>query len=396
MFKLENLRKETKNGWTYLLCDFNVTETESPFNEKTMWVAVEEQNGDMLSDAVYDSFVLVPLILGMYYKQDVHVCGGISQRLYHNITHYIMNIFDRFSDRTQPVKFTVDKFAKIEDRVSEIIGTGISCGVDSLTTIYDNYVTVENPDFRINGLFFVNSGTHGNFENPESRQRWLDRTALNQKAADELGLPMYLIDSNFHAFTHKIDEQMIGYLAIYSCVLALQKYIKRYITSSNLSYEEIAKFYKQSRDFDLAEYCESYMPHLISTECFELVIDGCQYTRAEKIERISEWELAKKYLNVCIKPVNHGHNCSDCLKCMWTLVPLEAMGKLDNFKNVFDIDVYNRRSFKWKCWYLAHYGKDSMATSIMEYCKKKGMKLPPILIAKPRTFMGRVKGKIKS
>ena len=61
MFIIKNMRKEIKKGWAYLKCDFEVTEIESPFEEKTMWIAVEEKNEDMLSDDVYDAFVLVPL-----------------------------------------------------------------------------------------------------------------------------------------------------------------------------------------------------------------------------------------------------------------------------------------------------------------------------------------------
>ena len=114
MFKLSNLKKFTKDNWTYLSCDFDVTEIKNPFQEKTMWVAVEEKNADMLADNVYDPFVLVPVILGMYYKQNVHIDGNISPRLYHNMQHYLMNIFDRFSDRTAPVKFTVNGFDTVK------------------------------------------------------------------------------------------------------------------------------------------------------------------------------------------------------------------------------------------------------------------------------------------
>lgn len=402
MFNLTNLKKFTKDSWTYLSCDFNVTGIQSPFQEKTMWVAVEEKNEDMLADNVYDPFVLVPVILGMYYKQDVHIDGNISPRLYHNMQHYLMNIFDRFSDQTSPIKFTVKGFdtVKTSSGGGTLIGTGISCGVDSLVTIYDNFLKEDDPNFKINSLFFVNCGTCGDYEDEKSHQKYWDRVALNKTGADELGLPMYLINSNYHAFTHKIDEEKIGYLAIYSCILSLQKYIKRYYTSSNLSYDEIAEFNRISRDFDIAEYCESFMPHLISTECFELVIDGCQYTRAEKTERISDWEFAQKHLNVCVPAADKGHNCSCCNKCMWTLIPLEAMGKLEKFKTVFNIDVYKKNAFVWKCSFLAHYGKDSMETSIIRYAKDRRMKLPPKPVAKAVTFarkcLRHIQNKIKN
>lgn len=414
MFTISNLRKESHEGWTYLKCDFTVTEIESPFEEKTIWVAVEDKNADMLSDELYDPFVLVPTILGMYYRQAVHIAGNISPRLYHNVTHYLMKIFENFSDYTSAIAFTVDGTHPMGGQRGNLIGTGISCGVDSLLTIYDNFEKTDDTDFKLNSLFFVNCGTHGDYENSASRQLWIDRAALNKRAADALGLPMYLIDSNYHAFTHKIGEQKIGYLAIYSCVLSLQKCIRRYLTSSNLSYDEIADCRKLSRDFDIAEYCESYMPHLISTERFELVIDGCQYTRAQKTERISDWSIAQKYLNVCVSPKaeDHGANCSCCHKCMWTLIPLEAMGKLDKFNNVFDIDIYYQNADRYKNQFVFDYGKDAMESSIVNYCKEKGMHMPSYHQAKAterrkvfwsrvmhsywngRAFLGRTKQKI--
>ena len=73
MFTIKNMRKETENGWTSLKCDFEVTGMTSPFAEKEIWIAVENKNANMLTDEVYDPFVLVPLILGMKYGQDVRI-----------------------------------------------------------------------------------------------------------------------------------------------------------------------------------------------------------------------------------------------------------------------------------------------------------------------------------
>lgn len=288
-----------------------------------------------------------------------------------------MNIFDRFSDHTSPVRFTVNGFDTVE-QVGNLIGTGISCGVDSFTTIYDNYINETDSNFRINSLFFFNSGTHGDFEDAASHKKFRDRVALNKTGADELGLPMYLVNSNYHAFTHKIGEQKIGYLAIYSCVLSLQRYIKRYYSSSNFSYDEVARFSKLTRDLDIAEYSESFLLHLISTENFELVSDGCQYERPVKTERISEWDFAQRHLNVCVSKKADGvHNCSCCKKCARTLLALEAMGKLEQFKEVFDLDVWRKNAFRWKCWFLANYGRDGMGTTLIDYARGHGIKLPP-------------------
>lgn len=382
MFRLSNLKKFTKDGWSYLSCDFSVTGIENPFEEKTMWVAVEEENGDMLADNVYDPFVLVPVNLGMYYKQDVHIDGNVSPRLYHNVQHYLMNIFDRFSDHTSPIRFTVDGFDTVE-QVGGLIGTGISCGVDSCMTIYDNFINETDPNFRINSLFFTNSGTHGDFEDEASQRKFLDRAALNKTAAEELGLPMYLVNSNYHAFTRKNAAHKRSYLAIYSCALSLQRYVRRYYISSIYSYDEIARFTKLSRDHDIAEYCESFMLPLVSTENFELVIDGCQYTRGEKVERISDWDFAQRHLNVCVSSkAEDAYNCSHCSKCAYTLFAIEAIGKLDQFKEVFDLDVWRENVFFWKYRFLTRYGESGFATSLIDFAREHGMKLPPKWMAR--------------
>lgn len=375
MFKLSNIRKENRGEWTYLRCDFKVIGMENPFQEEEIFIAVESKNEDMLSEKVYDPFILVPLMLGMFYGQDLEIEGNISPRLYHNIKHYLISIFDNFSVHTKKINFTVKGFDIVEDSDIKLIGTGISCGVDSFTTIYDNYIKENNPDYKINSLFFNNSGTHGAYSET-SRRLWLDRAKMNQQAAEELGLPLYLIDSNFHAFTRKFGQQKIGYLAIYSCALAVQKYVHRYLTASNFSYDEVAEFTIKSKDFDIAEYSETYMAHLISTEKFELVIDGCQYSRGEKVERIADWSIAKKYLNVCRSPIDHGKNCSDCYKCMWTLIPLEAIGKLDNFEKVFDLNKYRKKARKWKSIFLGEEDKKAMETIVIRHARKHNLKLP--------------------
>lgn len=390
MFIIKNLRKKKKDGWTYLTVDFDVKGMKSPFEEKTMWFAVENKNADMLTDDVYDAFVLVPLYLGMHYHQDVHIEGKISPLLYHDITHYLMNIFDDFSDYTKPVKFTVDGFKVAKKGPVDLVGTSISCGVDSFTTIYDNYIEETNETLKINSLFLANCGTHGDFEDERTRDIWLERAKMNQAAADELGLPIFLIDSNLHAFTHKVSEQRVGFLAIYSCIICLERYVRRYLCSSALSYDDMKRFYRQSRDMDMAEYAESYLVPLISTERLQMVSDGCQYTREKKTERISDWELAQEYLNVCINPGESVKNCSQCHKCMRTLLALEAMGKLDKFEKVFDLRKYQKRKDFYKRKFVYEYNKEAFSATIIDYLRHHNISVPSRLVAYPVVFSDKV------
>ena len=113
-----------------------------------------------------------------------------------------------------------------------MVGTGISCGIDSLCTIYDHLEKEDDPEFRINSLFLFNCGTHGDFENPETQKLYERRYEMNKKAANDMGLPVYQVSSNLHAFTHRIGELKVGHFALWSCALAFEKVIRKYCIPS--------------------------------------------------------------------------------------------------------------------------------------------------------------------
>ena len=375
---ISGLRKESAGGWTKLVADITYSGGGVlPSNEPVIWLAVKDENAHMLADDVYDAFVLVPLYMAMYMKADLYIHGKMSKRLYKNIVNYLQRILCDFSPDLSRVNVSVDGFAEASGEQT-IIGTGISCGVDSLTTIYDRYVMEDDPDYRVNGLFFFNYGSCGDY-GEAARRLWMERYRLNKSAADELGLPVYLVDSNLHAFTHtkELGGTQAGYFANWSIILGLGCAIKKYYTSSCYSYSQMMEFGRRKRGSDFAEYSEAYSVPLIRTERLELIIDGCQYERSMKTEHIADWEIARKHLNVCVSPVKGAHNCSKCHKCMTTIMPLEAIGKLDNFAGVFDLETYRRHAFRGKCERVAgNFFEVDNDPSLARFLTAHGMRLP--------------------
>ena len=69
----------------------------------------DTQDKAMLSRS-YDAFLLIPLYIAMSYKQDLHICGKVSKRLYHNIMSYVQTILCDFSDKLSRVNVIVDGF----------------------------------------------------------------------------------------------------------------------------------------------------------------------------------------------------------------------------------------------------------------------------------------------
>ncbi len=394
MFAIRNLRREKKSGWTYLKVDLDVTETENPFTEDTVWFAIRNKDADMLTDDVYDAFVPFALYLGMFYHQDVHVEGKMSPRLYHNLTHYVMTIFDNFSKHTQRVKLIVDGFREAKKGKKDLIGANFSCGVDSLNTVYSNFIETDDKRFKLNSLFFFNCGQNGYFGEERTKKLWLNRIKMHHEAEKLLGLPTYYIDSNLHAFySRELPISHIGYVSLLCCALSVQRYVRRYLFANNLSYDEILEGGLDYRDKDLFEYSESYILHLFSTERVEFVIDGCEFTRAEKLERLCDWEVALRGLDVCWNPDENGHNCGVCVKCARTLLVLEAMGKLDNFKDIFDLDAYRKMRQANLCGHVI--ANNAQANGVIKYLKEHRVFIPPKIYAFPRYLLYRAHRKIK-
>ena len=62
---------------------------------------------------------------------------------------------------------------------------------------------------------------------------------------------------------------------------------------------------------------------LWSNEAVELVHDGCEARRTDKIARIAASEAALANLRVCFEDMNV--NCGHCTKCLRTMVPLALL-----------------------------------------------------------------------
>lgn len=374
MITLSNLRTEPAGEWTRLVCDFDWDgNVPNPFKEKTLWFAVKKENEDFFSTKVYDPFLLVPYFIAMQYGQNLKICGKVSKKLYRNLTNYIYQILLDYSDDLKPVKCEVEGFDDVEQG-GDLIGASISCGVDSFTTLYDRFINESDPEYKVNSLFFFNCGSYGSYYKKESYEGYLSRYQSNIKVANELNLPVYQVICNLHTLYTPEDQLRVGFLPIWSCVLCMQRKVKKYYISSGFSYKEIAENHSISKNHDLDEYSGSYIIPLIQTERIELIYDGAQFSRTEKTEHIAHWDIVQKHLNVCFR---YAENCSYCPKCLRTIFTLETLGKLEDFSVVFDLKQYKKFRFYNHCKQVATYNKDVFSKDNVDFAKAHGRKLPP-------------------
>lgn len=385
MIKISNLRIEDAGEWTKLACDLDWESAEpNPFQERTLWFKTRKENADFFSTKVYDPFLMSPYYMAMQYGQDLKIEGCVSKKLYRNLTNYVERIWRDFSSELKPVKLIVDGY-DVTEQDGNLIGASISCGVDSLSTLYDRFEKETDPEYRINAVFFFNCGSLGDYYAAHTNTLYNARYMLNKSTADELGLPIYQVESNIHSLYPHAIEQRLGFIAIWSCILSMQRKIRRYYMSSGLSYEEVIEMHDSCRNFDMDEACGSYLVPLIQTEGLELIYDGAQRRRTGKTQNIADWSVAQRHLSVCTVEKETAENCSCCSKCLRTLYALDFLGKLDKFSDVFDIQNYKKHRFKYLCQLQAEYRVDKFehcfAADNIRFAKENDVKLPPRFIA---------------
>ena len=117
-------------------------------------------------------------------------------------------------------------------------------------------------------------------------------------------------------------------------VLLFQKLIKIYYYSAGFNATHLKVNIYDSN----ASYDKMLLPNL-STESTTLYNAGGGRTRLEKEEYIIQHPECYDHLLVCYMS---GSNCGKCMKCRQTLLELDTLGKLDLFKNTFDIEQYKK------------------------------------------------------
>lgn len=376
MIEISGFRRyNTATGTTRLEADIKFLNMNVTAPADKMYFEIDANYGGMLVDDTFDPFMLVALYSAMYYKTDLQIRGNVSKKLYKNLTNYAQKILGDYSSDLAPVKIFVDGFAPVNVK-GTLIGTGISCGVDSLSTVYDRFICEDDPDYKINALFFFNCGANGNFTDPFTSTAAQINCRHGATCANELGLPIIFVNTNLHQFKFTEPKETFIFFSTFACVLALQNAVKRYYMASSYSYDEIKRCGVECECHDLAGFAESFFLPLIQTERIELILDGCQYRRIDKVIKLVDWEIARKYLHVCSSHTEDASNCGTCQKCLRTLLTLEILGKLDAFADIFDLEQYRAESFNYKVSCVMNGDKDFFCKQILDLAAEYNFPMP--------------------
>ncbi|WP_051786109.1 hypothetical protein [Endozoicomonas numazuensis] len=300
--------------------------------------SLPDEFSELVSDRA-DAALLALLIPAMDRGEPIKVEGVVSEHLYHHLSGSYQHVLKSIMPHLQLIDIFVDEIDKTSYE-SRGVATGFSGGIDSYCTLADYFYADVLPGFKVTHLIYNNVGSHGKKTNPEVL--FNDRYEALKPIADKIGLPFIKVNSNLdHFYCDRLHFMQTHTARNTSVALLLQKGIGRYLYGSAYAYPEV--FIGKT---DSMAHSDLMALPMLSTESLSSLSVGSEYTRAEKTIRVAGVEDSYTSLDVCVGDEVAG-NCSQCIKCLRTLLTLDIAGELDKYSQVFDLEVYRQHKDRY-------------------------------------------------
>lgn len=372
-------RKENKLSWQILIDG----------QPETVTVTVSDNVSRYLTADRADALVMGMMVFAIRVGYDFRSALPLSEGLWYNITRQFIESVTSHPDTHRP---HIDAPLISDPTGGHIVACGMSCGVDSLYSVA-THMGLPAKEANLTHLTFFDVGSHDTGRDDGSSERLKQgRLEAAKRFADTVGLPLIEVSSNLPEIMGRYSggyshEENHTFMAIFS-VLALAKGVSRYYYSSGYSYAEFDTRYEPTGHYDASHYdlltlmCASYGD-------IRFYSTGANTSRLAKIRLLADYAPAYDALNVC---VNQVRNDNVCFKCRRTMLELDAIGALDKFASVFDLDYYreHRREYLADMYVKALRG-DVFMKELLPYFHKE---LTPAF--KLRALMGKARSVVRN
>ncbi len=401
--KISNIRiedfTETGVAKSRLVCDV----TDCSFSQsKQIYYVIPREFRSWIADDVYDSFMVALLFPIMRYNEVLEIEGKVSKRIHLNLMYEVASSLKDFEPSLYLPTIKVKGYADAKKNKDQHVGVGFAAGVDSFAVMHDHYWYPIDEDKKIDTLFSFHVDNYGDPCDPASSKRaekWY--RVLTERYANRVGgILSCFVDSNIFEFHPQMGTDLLdGFLGRLSMALSLQRGLKCYYCATDLSYGQALRvfdtFKYKPKWMHFWEYVSSsYVCPLLSNHGLEFISDGSRYNRGDKIEMIVDDPYVKEFFNVCTcsSDTDLETNCSHCRKCKLTMLALDILGKLDDFKDVFDVDYFRKHVYGIKCHAVYNSDKEEYSMVDVELAQKHNYPMPSKIRAALHTYANKMYG----
>lgn len=323
-----------------------------------LFFEVAEKYGKFFAADRADCFVLALLPQAAIDGVDIESRVPVSERLLFQLNTFLCGVLAEVY-KQRKIKITAPIISERLENAGAV-GTGLTCGVDSLYSIAE-YSKTPFPSQNLTHLCLFNVGSHNiGAEEPTAMEAF--RIKLAERFCEKNGYEFLRINSNVHDFSPNYARYFTVLNA--AAAMALPKLFSSYYSSSGLS---VSEFHLTGTD--LAHF-EIFVLDCLSTESLKFYSTGAEVSRFEKVKALSMYSPSYEFLNVCN---THAQNCGVCIKCLRTLYALDILDSLDKYSSVFDVEAYrkNHTRFLAECWVRKVFAKDIFCMTMWPMLRKK-------------------------
>lgn len=258
-------------------------------------------------------------------------CDSVSDDLYYHfdtMSYLLAKVF-----RKGPIRIIPKRVIHLSFEPKSV-ATGFSGGIDSLAT-YLNHTNSKCPEYyKITHLTLFNVGSYGN-EYELTQTKFVHDVVRAKKFSEKVGLPLVTVNSNIGCQYNLPEIQnysLRSILCLSAGILSLSKLFRPYYISSTGTIDDM-KLSKYDEYF-----YENSLTQLISNHCTSIFITEGNLNRVKKTKIVTDSPLSEEYLYVCAADIfnerfktyynkDTSPNCSECVKCVRTLMTIDALGR---------------------------------------------------------------------
>ena len=278
-----------------------------------VWFRYPAHYHDKISTAA-NAFVAAMILPAMCLGRTLRVEGAVSRKMREGAQKF-MEIMTKWWPAYKPVEIESAGYSE-SNQSGQRVGMFFSGGVDSFYTLLKNENSELPLSDKISHLIFV----HG-FDIRLDDSNLFDMALAGvQATAREYKKEVVPVATNLRQFSDDIiDWRTYHGTAMISVALGIDTLLRRIYIAADHTYENL--FPRGSHPLT---------DPLWATESMDIVHDGCEAGRVEKILwQVGKSQVALDNIRVCWENRLGRYNCGICEKCVRTMLNLEAAGVLE-------------------------------------------------------------------